>query len=268
MAWSLSKIQCFEQCKLKYKFQYIDKIQQIPTRALAKGSKIHSILEDIKTINPDNLNNTIQDTVSKIDSLNTNLKDNSTEIKSAELDLESLNVVKSFIESKTYNTFKNILVSETAVEELEIGLKIHNNKLIDCSFYDEDCLYRGKIDVLDKNVIIDYKTGKAKEYQWQDFTQLEWYSIWVFLTHPDIYEITGHFIYVEHSVINSKTFYRKDLNSMIKRMLTRIRNAVIFNDKVNSKTDNILIKSPSKLCEWCQYKEMCNNFLVNGSDNK
>ena len=61
--YSLSKIQCFEQCPLKYKFTYIDKIKTIPNSALSKGSKVHYIFENLDNI--DYFKNTQDESVLK-----------------------------------------------------------------------------------------------------------------------------------------------------------------------------------------------------------
>jgi len=47
MKLSKSKILCYQQCPLKFKFQYIDKIQKPKPPALEKGIEIHSLIEGI-----------------------------------------------------------------------------------------------------------------------------------------------------------------------------------------------------------------------------
>lgn len=46
MVWSLSKLQTFEKCPLKYKYKYIDKIPDGPSGpAAARGTMLHAAME-------------------------------------------------------------------------------------------------------------------------------------------------------------------------------------------------------------------------------
>lgn len=216
--WSLSKVQCYESCPMKYKFQYIDKIKTEQTKALAKGSKIHNILENI-----DNF----------ID---------------AQKDDSEYDIVNSFIKSEAFESIKEYI--QFGEKETAFGIDIVDNQLVPTE-YNNKVLFRGKIDLLYKNNIIDYKTGKAKTYDEQDWTQLKWYAIWFFLKYPEYNDVNISYVYVEHNHINTLTINRSELNSIINDMILRIRNVTIGESKPITKCNK------SVLCGWCSYMLLC-----------
>lgn len=215
--YSLSKIQCFEQCSMQYKFRYIDKVKCTQNTALTKGSKIHSLLENYNTETIDNAENSSE-----------------------------REIVKKFFNSNVYNKYIKIFKEHTS--ELAIGLKVFDNNLIPCNYNDKEALFRGKIDVLKNNFIFDYKTGKSKTYENQNWTQLTWYAIWLFLNSDYDKVVIGYF-YVEHNQANLKILERKDLNDMIKEMLVRIKEADSF--------DGVAKYHNTPLCNWCGYYDIC-----------
>lgn len=105
---------------------------------LKKGSEIHSILENFADYEHNN------------------------------------RIVEEFISSdlgKKYLEFINN--SKPSRKEFALGL---TKRLEPCSFEDETCLFRGKVDLMfvkDKMLnLIDYKTGKYKDERYQNYEQL------------------------------------------------------------------------------------------------
>src|SRR5574344_2436840 len=112
--WSLSKIQCYESCPVKYKYQYIDKIKPDVNcnGALIKGSKIHNILE--------NLDNFI---------------DNQSEG-------EEYDIVNTFLKSPLFkSTSEKVKLGE---KEVAFGIDIIYGKLVPIEYINR-VLFRGKI---------------------------------------------------------------------------------------------------------------------------
>lgn len=216
--WSLSKVQCYESCPMKYKFQYIDKIKPTQTEALAKGSKIHSILENID-----------------------NFIDNQT--KDPEYD-----IVNKFIKSDEFNSIKEFV--QNGEKEVAFGIDAANGKLVP-SQYSNDVLFRGKIDVLYKNNILDYKTGKFKTFEEQDWTQLKWYTVWFFLKYPEYNSVNISYVYVEHNRINTITVTKDEIEYIVNDMLLRIKNVAVAESKPITKCNK------SVLCGWCSYMLKC-----------
>ena len=51
MVFSVSKIQCFKQCKYKYRLAYIEKVEQEHFEFFKKGSNVHKMFEDLELDN-------------------------------------------------------------------------------------------------------------------------------------------------------------------------------------------------------------------------
>lgn len=211
MAKSVSKIQCFEQCKNKYKLTYLDKIPLEGQPHLNKGKAIHAMLEDFTN----------------------------TEIV--------FNFLKSDLGQKYYNIIKN------ANKEVKIGLKIANNQLTSCDFFDSDCLFHGVADIVYQNMICDYKTGKAKQYQYQDWTQLEAYALWMFIN-TDFDEIKVSYLYIEHNTENAKIISRSQVNAIAKKLLLTIRDIKQYD------SNPVQEYNLTALCDYCQCNKYCQRY--------
>ena len=120
--YSFSKISLFEQCPLKFKFNYIDKIGVfVPNLALERGSYIHTLLEN-------------------------DTKDKPTKFKfNIATKEEQLQCIDVFIEFKKSDLGQRYL-EVPALAEVEFGMKIIDGALVPCSYYDKEALFRGKID--------------------------------------------------------------------------------------------------------------------------
>ena len=219
-ALSVSRIQCFNQCKYKFRLSYIDKVEQERFNFFKKGSKIHSEFEKLTREN---------------------------------IESPHSQVVKNFLVSTTGKKhLETILDSE---REVRVGLKIEDNKVIPCDYNDKDCFFHGIIDVLNlkEKTILDYKTGSRKTCKDQDWTQLEYYSAWLFLN-SDFDEIKISYIYVEHNHENSKVIKREELNGILKRILTNAIEIKKFNENP-SEEHNV-----SWMCEYCSCRKHCKFF--------
>ncbi len=231
--YSVSKVQCFEQCPLKFKLTYIDKVEIERSEALKKGSSVHSVFENLGK--PANGQETS----------------------------EAVSVVEKFLKSPTGLKYLPTILK--AKKEVRVGLKKADDLkkaeagLEPCA-YSKKALFGGIIDLLFENHILDYKTGKAKTYEEQDWTQLTWYAIWLFLT-TDYNEVTISYIYVEHDQVNEKTLYRKDLKAMITSMLSRMVAIKKFEDNPSDEH-----KSSWK-CSFCGCRKHCPFFVDNVIEN-
>lgn len=215
--YSVSKIQCFEQCPLKFKLKYIDKVEVERSNALKRGSNVHAIFENLGKTGGTPANP------------------------------EELSVVEKFLGSEVGKELLPVILK--AQKEVRIGLKKAEGGLEPCE-YSSKALFGGIIDLLYNNRILDYKTGKAKSYNEQDWTQLTWYAIWLFLK-TDYESIDISYIYVEHNVINTKTLYRKDLKELIESMLRRFVALKKFTDNPTQE------HRVSWLCDYCDCKAHC-----------
>lgn len=204
--YSLSRINCFKSCPMKYKMTYMDKLKQESSPALEKGSSIHESLEHLDYSN---------------------------------------SYVNNFFNSELGKKYKDII--ENAKKEVKIGLDIKEGKLVPCDF-SEKCLYRGVIDVLYKNYILDYKSGNYHEKQ--DWHQLAYYALWLFLN-SDYEEINISYLYIEHNKENSMTLKRSQINYIMKNLVSDI---IIVE---NYESDPKEIYKTSYLCDFCGVRSHC-----------
>ena len=222
--YSFSKINLYEQCPRKYKFQYIDKLGVwIPNIATERGSFIHLLLEN-------------------------HTKDKKTKFKfhiaTEEQQKECFDIFTTFLDS---DIGKETMVSD-AIAELSFGMKITETGLDICNYGDKSALFRGKIDhtiFKDKDTIrvIDFKTGKVSPFPMP--LQLIMYAIYLFYKYPDVNTIETLFLYVEHLEEKQYIFKREHLTASTEKLLEKI---------ITIENDETFDKKPSALCSYCDFK--------------
>jgi len=159
--------------------------------------------------------------------------------------------VSKFFESDLGKKYKTVI--ENAQKEVKIGIDFKNGKLIPCEF-SEECLYRGVIDVLYENTILDYKSGQYKEKQ--DWHQLAYYALWLFLS-SDYEEINISYLYIEHNKENSMTLKRSQIPYIMKNLVSDIKPIIDF-DK-----DPKEIYNPDWKCSYCSVRKFCKKNVDN-----
>lgn len=211
MSKTISKIQCFECCHMRYKLSYIDNLEQESSSIFEKGKTLHYILEKFNYFE----------------------------------------IIKGFIDSDVGAKFYTII--KDSEKEKRIGLKIQNNNLITCSFNDCGCMIRGVIDAIYKNNIIDYKSGKYVTYNNQNWLQLEFYALWLFLN-SNYDEIKVSYLYIEHNKENTRIIKRSECKDIIKNIFTRI-NDIIKYEQSPDDSHNV-----SALCDYCTVRHHCPHY--------
>jgi hypothetical protein len=162
-----------------------------------------------------------------------------------DLGMESEEVEKC---EKIYNDFINsdlapkYLNEEIIGNEIEMGL---TTKLEPCSFWDDDCLFRGKIDRLNRLSptsvnAIDWKSGKYREQG----NQLKYYAIWCFLKYPELKEVTSSFVFVEANKEYEEVYTKKDIKDVLTEMFKKIK-------RIEKET--IFKANPTHSCQWCDF---------------
>ena len=122
--FSFSKINLFEQCPLKFKFQYIDKLGTfIPNLATERGSFIHTLLENDTKSKPTKFKFTIA----------TPKEQN-----------ECIDIFIAFKKSELGQRYLEV----PSEAEVHFGMKFIDGVLSPCSYYDKEALFRGKIDLV------------------------------------------------------------------------------------------------------------------------
>ena len=233
--YSFTKIGTWKQCPRKFNYTYVQKIPRIKTSAYAldRGKLIHMILEldfDLKKIKAHH-------EFKKI-------------IEGGFLSKEQIKdcfvIAKNFKESKAGQV---LFKRKTLFTELAIGLDLN----MEVQEYNTKAFLRGYIDVgfLDEKsntlLLTDYKTGKYKSKDQQDWSQLLWYAIGLFSKMP-FDKIMLVYAYVDHNKLNTKMVERKDIEKYKKGLWDTI-------DPIEK--DYNYQKKETPLCNWCDYQDHC-----------
>lgn len=215
--YSFSAMSTYAQCPRKYKYLKIDKIDPGPRdmTALLKGGAVHDILEKYPIESTHKLAPKYQ------------------------------SIADKFIQSR----LGELYLKENSIREFKFSL---DNKLEFRSFNDKNSMFRGAIDhitIIDNKLhIIDWKTGKYREQQYQDYTQLIYYAVILFIKYQNVDEITISFVYVEHLLENKLVIKREYFHNHLRELVTSIHNI---------ETDQTFEKKPSRLCDWCEFQVHC-----------
>mgnify|MGYP003118295170 CR=1 FL=1 len=231
---SNSKRDTFKQCKLKYRYKYVDKLEEpdsLNTDALHFGSYIHKIFED-------GVGSTSVD-----------------QLKSISEELRSNYKFSNKYNSKIEVCLKNFLrlnssFAEEGVSEQHFNLEIS-----------EGITINGYIDRIIKGknggyLVLDYKTSKREKSKIELFqdSQMKGYVYAVHkLYHIPIEKITaGHYYPLSDNLV-TVNYTAAQIRVHVKSVLDdvwKIRKA--------KKTD--LKPMQNQFCNWCAYKSYCTEF--------
>jgi len=230
--YSFSKQNTFETCKLKFKFQYIDKIRtEFKMNAvLEKGSYIHLILEQLAKNNgvlPEIEYNFKHSTDEEIHNYKT--------------------IAHNFVYSELGYKYLDNTDDKFFGAEVEFGVKSENGIWSSTNYYDKKALFRGKIDHANKigstMYLLDWKSGRVSAFPAP--LQLVMYAVWCFLKFPEIDTVNTAFVYLEHGKEKRYIFKRKHLRSLQEKIAEKLYN-------IEMETE--FPKTESALCEYCQFR--------------
>jgi hypothetical protein len=228
--YSVSKIGAFNQCPMKFKLNYIDKVKidWVPQLALERGSYMHTVLE----------NNFDYSTPWKL-----------SEVFTEEHRLETIEILKKFRASNIGQEIQDLINHPSSKLELDFSF---NSKLEIVDYWDKSSWFRGSADLyntdLSTPLIIDYKSGKDKSND-PDFgtDQGMLYAVYLFIRYPELNKVLAKFVFLEHSTYKDIYFYRTDFNKYIKQIYNRtkkVEDTKVFKPEV------------SALCDYCDYKDI------------
>ena len=238
MQFSHSRVECFKQCPYKYKLRYIDKIKTLddydPQDPLKIGTAIHECIQQ-------DIRKAIKNYYMQYPIIN---------------DLHVNEALKMFYMG---NKARNLLPLENAKYEV----KLECDKFI------------GYIDMLVPNEdgtfdIYDFKYSNNID-KYMTSNQLHLYKYYSEkLLNIKIKKL--YFVFIEKTMIRQKKTedlreFRLRLKSTLENMNVQIKEVLYNSDKViefiNDEIDLLecddYIKNTSKLCDWCEYKEYCEN---------
>jgi putative RecB family exonuclease len=251
--YSHSKLCTFEQCPLKYKLRYIDKIKPEIEKTIEShlGSSVHDTLEWIY--------NSVKENPEKILSLD-DIINHYIEIWQKELSKDTLIVKKQFSQKDYLNKGIQFLADyfqkyypfkDGTIEcEKEILINLDTNTQI-----------KGFIDRLVYNIeeghyeIHDYKTANTLPTQakMDEDRQLALYSIAIKEMYGKDKEVVliWHYLAYNQKIISRRTEEQlENLKEETKKLIKEIEKTKDF------------ISNRSILCDWCEYKSVCPEWNV------
>lgn len=246
--YSHSKISTFEQCPLKFKYRYIDKIKPLVEKTIEAhlGSAVHSALEWLYAKTKDKVVPTIDELIVKYtDEWQKDFKDNFLIVKKELSAQDYFNKGVEFL--VTYYLEHKPFEDNTIEVEKEIFITL-----------DPDGKYkvRGFIDRLAYNLktneyeIHDYKTANSppsKERLEKD-RQLALYSIAI----KELFGADKEICLVWHYLAFNKRIRirksNKQLSELKQETIKKIK-------KIEAATE--FPPHKSRLCDWCEYKSIC-----------
>lgn len=252
--YSHSKLSTYEQCKLKYKFRYIDKIKPEIEKTIEAhlGSSVHSTLEWLYKL-------VLQRKVPSLDETIVHYH----EEWEKEWD-DKIIIVKQEMKKEDYFErgirfildyyLKHRPFDDNTLElEKKINIKIEENKEI-----------QGFIDRLVENKktneieIHDYKTGGnlPDKDKIENDRQLALYSIAIkeIFGQEKKVKLVWHYLHFNTIIHSYRTNEQlEELKSSIKSLIKEIESTKEF------------FPQPSGLCNWCEFKNICPSF---NSENK
>ena len=111
----------------------------------------------------------------------------------------------------------------------------------------DEVYLRAKFDVVardgDKATLLDWKSGKIREYQESDHGQLKLSATMIFSTDDTINEISSSYMFLEHKKTVTVKYFREDLEKM-RRPFDEICSTINTTEHFDEK--------PSSSCRWCK----------------
>ena len=248
VVFSHSRLSSFEQCKLKYKFRYIDKIIPDIEKTIEShlGSMVHDTLEWLYTRIKKNR-------IPTIDEVIVHYSETWQENYEEDIPIMRKNMTAKDYFNKGVQYLIDYYTKHKPFDDNTIAVEKHI--IFDLDENGEHKI-RGFIDRLVYNLktneyeIHDYKTSKflpSQEVLDKD-RQLALYSIAI----KEIYGVEKKVILVWHYLAHNKRIHSrrtdKQLNQLKEDTLDLIK-------EINSTRDFPPTKSP--LCNWCEYKSIC-----------
>ena len=231
---SASSVKTYEQCPRKYKFNYIDKLPKKHFDHFDLGNLCHKTLENFHKYFITNKYN--KKLATKIIGESFGKARLEFPKLSDALVAEAKQMISNYLKMISSNGMPSVKSCE---KDFDFNLA-------------EDIRIRGFIDRIDttkdnKFRIMDYKTTKSVQYL--DTFQLLVYGIWLKREYPDIKDFVGAYVLLRHqSKLKEYSFNLVDIEDTEKKLIS-YANAI--------RTENTWVTIPSKLCNYCDFKDVC-----------
>jgi putative RecB family exonuclease len=247
--YSHSKLSAFEQCPLKFKYRYIDKIIPKIEKSIEThlGKSVHDTLEWLYTNVKDKIISTLDEVI--IYYSKAWKKDLSPEIRIINKELTSKDYFNKGIQFLIEYYTKHHPFDDGTIElEKKILLNLDENK---------EYQIIGYIDRLVKNLqtgeyeIHDYKTANnlPRQEDVDNDRQLALYAIAI----KQLFGKEEEVCLVWHYLAHNKKITSKRTNEQLESLK---KDTIALIEKIESTTE--FNPCVGKLCQWCEYKDTCN----------
>jgi putative RecB family exonuclease len=245
--YSHSRLSTFEQCKLKFKFRYIEKLKPEIESTIEGflGGIVHESLEWLynQVINK---NIPSLEQVVEFYAIAWNKKYNS-EIKIVNTELTPESYFDKGIKFLIDYYVKNQPFSDNTIAiEHQITLDLNGDGKYQLQGFIDRLVHDNKTNIFE---IHDYKTGQLKSQEDLDNDrQLALYSLGVRKSFPEAKDVHLVWHYLD---FNEKRFSKRTIEQ-----LEQLKQDIIqLIDKIESETN--FEACPSVLCRWCEFRKYC-----------
>lgn len=220
-SWSFSRYADYKNCPLKFKLKHVDKLNEPPNEAMARGAAIHTLAEEYikgkgRTVPP--------------------------ELKLFEVELKALR--------KQFKKSINGMVVEDNWSFTKDWEETEWNNWVNCWVRIKlDCAHHAEADVM---VVTDWKTGKFRPEQNDEYIeQLELYALAALMLHPHLKEVRPRLVYLDVGVSfptadNPIVFTQADVPKLKKLWEKRTKPMM---------SDTTFAPRPNDKCKWCHFRK-------------
>ncbi len=254
VTYSHSRLSMFEQCSLKYKFRYIDKIPPDYQNSIEAflGKKVHDTLEWV--YNNSKVKDFELDDIIKY-YLESWTQDFNSEIKIVKKEFNAEYYFNKGIRFLINYFLKHAPFKDNTVEtEKKIVFSLTEKGNYNIIGYIDRLVHHKETNIFE---IHDYKTGAVKsQYYLDQDRQLALYSLAIKEYYEEVNDVhlIWHFLDSNEEKTSKRTL--EDLEKLKRGIISLI-------DKVEATKE--FIPNPSTLCNWCEYRSNCHFIKENPS---
>lgn len=239
---SPSSVNTFLQCPLKFKFSKIDGLVEPPTEATLMGNFVHSVLEDLYALEPENRT---------IDTAKQLMRNQWNDVYGALVqDVVSPQQLKNFRWNSWFCVENLWKIEDPTLVHLD-GIEFEINHSL------QGVMMKGFIDRFNFNsdgniVISDYKTGKVPQQQWENDKFFQLYIYAALLHELGVGKVEEvQLMYLKAPKVLKRKVDEKQLESA-SQVIVSVKQDVDH----ACKTEEFEYKK-SILCNWCYFKPQC-----------
>jgi len=248
MIYSHSRLSCFEQCPLKFKYQYLDKIEPKVQQSVEAfmGSMVHSTLEKLYKDIRFKKENSIEELIEYYNKIWKENWSDSIRIVRKEYNEENFRKMGEQYIRDYYERYYPFTDGKIIGIEKKIMISLDKEGKYQLQGFIDRLMSTGD----GKYEIHDYKTNievPQEEYLKKD-RQLALYAIAIIEKYQDAknVKLIWHFLSGNKEIVIEKT------NEELEKLKA---DTIKLIDKIESEKE--FKQKPSALCKWCEYRDIC-----------